>query len=87
MCIRDRPDNDDNALAAMAGAPQKQGLSKEDRDRRDMFAAAALTGLLSNPDAYKAFSNNHKRNADIMGKVLSENAFYWADDMLKASQK
>lgn len=82
-----KPDNDDNALAAMAGAPQKQGLSKEDRDRRDMFAAAALSGLLSNPDAYNAFSDRYKISSDLIGKAISETVFHWADDMLKASEK
>jgi len=70
-----KPENDDNALAAMAGLPKKQGLSKEDRDCRDMFAAAALTGLLASLEDTEEV------------KILAAASFILADEMLKASKK
>jgi hypothetical protein len=58
----------------------------EDRENlRDKFAAAALTALLSRVPAYTAFAaHSDKQAEDVAHDKLANEAYRWADAMLKA---
>lgn len=54
---------------------------------RDYVAVNAFQGLLSNPQAFKHYSNNYKKSPEDIGKTLAENAYIWADDMLNTRKR
>jgi hypothetical protein len=54
-------------------------------DLRDRFAVAALTALLSHLPAYAAFaSQSDKHTEEKAHNKLADEAYRWADAMLKA---
>lgn len=54
-------------------------------DLRDKFAVAALTALLSHLPAYAAFASpSDKQTEEKAHSKLADEAYRWADAMLKA---
>lgn len=63
------------------GAPYQMGLTK-----REAYAMAAMQGLLSNHYAVKLLVSK-QNDINEIGRSLSETAFAYVDDMIKASER
>jgi hypothetical protein len=66
-----------------------ESLTDERReDLRDRFAVAALTALLSHLPAYAAFASQTDKHAEEKAHdKLADEAYRWADAMLKAREQ
>ena len=59
-------------------------LTKEQKELRDKFAAAALSSLLNNLAKTSSFAEQpDKQREDVAHEKLAAEAYRWADAMLK----
>lgn len=55
--------------------------------QHDLFAAAALTGILSHPTTYRDIALQAECDQRVPGEVALERAFEWADQVMERRNK